>query len=276
MKTILFPTDFSVSANNALNYALELAKITAARLILLNAYQLPYSRADMIVSVMDILKEDSEAGLKATLDKIKQNPKFDGIRCETISRVGDVVSVSSELIQDLEIDLIVMGTKGASGLIETIIGSNTAGVIKSVKCPVLAIPEKAFYSVPHKIGFAYDLKELENPKDLRFLAHLAKLFNAEIQIYSVIAEADQEAIDRSAVQLKLSEYFRGIKLEIYFVVNGDIIDGIMKLVKANQPDWVVMVAKKYRLFESLFHSSMTKSMVFQTKKPLLVLHNYKS
>ncbi|HET6244406.1 MAG: universal stress protein [Bacteroidetes bacterium] len=276
MKNILFPTDFSSDANNALEYALELAKLNSAKIILLNAYHMPYNRADIMVSVMGILKEDSEAGLKQTLERIKKNPRFADINCETKSRIGDVVSVCAELIKDEDIDLIVMGTKGASGVLETIIGSNTASVVKNVACPVLAVPSNARYTTPRKIGFAYDLKEIKNAKDLRFLSQLIKIFNAELQIYSVIPEFEQEVIEKSQVQLKLSEYFNNVKTEIYFAVKGDIIEGIRELVESNKPDWTVMLAKKYTLFETIFHTSMTKTMVFQTDKPLLVLHNYNS
>ncbi|MDQ3190753.1 MAG: universal stress protein [Bacteroidota bacterium] len=276
MKNILCPTDFSENANNALDYALELALLTSSKIILLNAYQMPYNRADMMVSVMDILKEDSEAGLKLTMERIKKTPRYSTVEISTKSRIGDVVSLSSDLIKENDIDLIVMGTKGASGLIESIIGSNTASVIKSVECPVLAVPARAVYSLPKKVGFAYDMKEIDNTKDLRFLSEIVNSIKAQLQIYTVIAEFENQIVEKSQLQLKLNDYFRNIKTEIFFAVKGDIIEGIRELVDANNPDWTVMIAKKYTLFESLFHTSMTKTMVFQTDKPLLVLHNYSS
>nr|MBA3901125.1 universal stress protein [Bacteroidota bacterium] len=254
MNNILFPTDFSKNAKHALGFALELAKKNNAKILLFNAYQLPYNRADMMVSVMGILKEDSEAGLKDTVDQIKQNPLYAGIEIEVLSRVGDVVSTVTEIVKEKEIDLIVMGTKGESGLLETIIGSNTSSVIKNVNCPILAVPEKANYVIPKKMAFAYDLKEVENPKDLRFFGDFARSFDAQVQIYCIIPEPEKEAMEKPEASLRMNEFFHGLNTEIYFSVNGDIIEGIRDLIEENDPDWMVMVAKKYRLFESLFHT----------------------
>lgn len=276
MKNILCPTDFSKNAKNALDFALEIAKINKAKIILFNAYQLPYNRADMMVSVLGILKEDSEAGLKEIVTQIRQNPLFGEIECETISRMGDVVGTVGELIKERDIDLIVMGTKGESDIFDTIIGSNTTSVIKNINCPTLAVPEQAVYSEPKKMAFAYDLKEVENPRDIRFFSDLARKYGSNVQIFSVIPEAEKEAIEKPEAKLKLNEFFHGLNTEVYFAVSGDIIDGIRDLIKEYQPDWMVMVAKKYRLFESLFHTSMTRQMIFQSDKPLLVLHNFTS
>jgi nucleotide-binding universal stress UspA family protein len=276
MKNILFPTDFSANAKNALKFALELAITHSAKLYLLNAYQLPYNRADMMLSVMDILKEDSEGGLKQTLEEINKMPEYASVQCETLSKSGDVVSAVSEVISDFDIDLVIMGSKGESGVLEKLIGSNSSAVIKNITTPTLIVPEFAKYTAPKKIALSYDLKEIENPKDMRFLSAMTKTFFAEIQVFSVISESDSQKAQRADNNLQLENFFSGIKTEMYFTVNGDIIEGLQTLIKENQPDWLAMIAKKYTLFESLFHTSMTREMVFQTDKPMLILHNYTS
>jgi nucleotide-binding universal stress UspA family protein len=276
MKNILFPTDFSRNAKNAMAFALELAKKEKSKLILFNAYQLPYNRADMMVSVLGILKEDSEAGLRNLVEEIQKNPVYSELELEAISRVGDVVSTVNEIVKEKAVDLIVMGTKGESGIVEAIIGSNTTSVIKNVDCPILSVPEHASYVTPKEIAFAYDLKEVEDKKDIKFLASLVKSFDAKLQIYSVIPTQEKETVERPVAQQRMNEDFQGLDAHVHFAVNADIIEGIRDLIDAHNPDWMVMVAKKYTLFESLFHTSMTKQMVFQTEKPLLILHNFNS
>jgi nucleotide-binding universal stress UspA family protein len=276
MKNILFPTDFSANAHNALVFALELAKTHSAKLFLLNAYQLPYNRADMMLSVLDILKEDSEAGLKQTMEEIRNKPEFSMVALETLSKSGDVVSTVSEAVSEHDIDLVIMGSKGESGVLEKLIGSNSSSVIKNITTPALIVPEFAKYRIPQKIALSYDLKDIENPQDIRFLASAAKTYGAEIQVFSIISETDSAKMEKADIKLKLDNYFSGIKTEMYFNINGDIIEGLQTLIKENQPDWLAMIAKKYTLFESLFHTSMTREMVFQSDKPMLILHNYTS
>jgi nucleotide-binding universal stress UspA family protein len=275
MKHILFPTDFSANAYNALTYAVELARINNSKITLLNTYQMPYNRADMMVSVMGILKQDSEIGLKELVDKLSLNPKNKDIEIETLSLSGDLVSIIEDTMGTKEIDLIVMGTKGASGVLDTIIGSNTSSVIKNVKTPVLAIPEKAIFTDPASIAMAYDLKKVLNPQDIHFLVSLVKKFRAQLQILNVQADpGEDDFIKENALQY-LQPFINEINHELYIAKNSDIIDGVNELIKQNKPDMMVMIAKKYRLFESFFHTSMTEKMVFQTDIPLLILHDYK-
>lgn len=273
MKTILFPTDFSKNADNALKYALELAKRTSSGLILFNAYQMPHNRADIMVSIMDILKQDSEKGLKETLDKIKANPGYASVDCKTESHMGDVVSVADALVKEKNIELVVMGTRGASGLLETIIGSNTASMIQHVGCPVLAIPENCKYKIPAKICFAYDLKEIKNPADMQFLIQLASLFNAEIQVLNVRPDPQDQDMEQASAEVTLFHYLEGVKHDFFLSAAEDVIQGIQDFIKDHNIDMLVMVAHKYSFFEKIFHRSITRKLAFYTEIPLLALHD---
>ena len=153
INTIFVPTDFSEDADKALKYALELARKAKAKIIVFNSYEIPYSTSGMIVSVTDVLKEDAQRGIDDTLIKIKEWG-YNDVQTEGYIKSGGAIATITEQSVEKNADLIVMGTKGASGIQEVLIGSNTQGVIQNSDIPVLAIPKTSQYKEIEKIGLA--------------------------------------------------------------------------------------------------------------------------
>lgn len=273
MKNILFPTDFSDSAASALRYAVALAVKFRAKIHLLHTYQVPYNRGDVFMSLMDVLQKDSEEGLRKTAQELKSDIISADVSCETISQVGELTDVVDNITAEKSIDLIVMGTKGASGLQKEFFGSNTGAVIQKSKCPVLAIPEGYPFFAPKKIGLAYDLDRVKNNDAFSFLSHVAKEYNSEIVLCSVAEEASEEIVDHAVAGVKMSNYFENIKVSFYLSENDHIIEGINTFIKEKEIDWLVMIARHHTLFERLFHKSLTKEIAYHLQVPLLALHD---
>jgi nucleotide-binding universal stress UspA family protein len=130
MKTIIAPVDFSDNAINALQFAIELAKRVPAKLTILTAVQ---------------NKQEEEKAEKkfAMLEAKLKKSTVSKLNYEIVTMQGSFLSVMKKAIAAMNPDLIVMGTKGASGLKRILIGSNTVNVISKTKQPVLVIPESA-------------------------------------------------------------------------------------------------------------------------------------
>ena len=146
MKNILLPTDFSENSWNAIAYALQLFKNDTCMFHLLNTYtptifQYDYTNTGTAQhELADVMRENSEEKLEALVNKIKQaynNPKHS---FATMSAFNTLISELAELHEGHVMDMIIMGTQGASGLKEILFGSNTIHVIKNSKCPVIAVP----------------------------------------------------------------------------------------------------------------------------------------
>jgi nucleotide-binding universal stress UspA family protein len=147
MKTILVPTDFSKSAENALNYAVLIAQKENAKIILLNAYDILITSPvlvspEIIMEEIRILENNSKKQLQLLSKKIIEVKK---IKCETICKHGFTSEVILEISEKIKPDLIIMGTKGASGIKAVIRGSNTARVIENTNCPTIVQFQKRQY-----------------------------------------------------------------------------------------------------------------------------------
>ena len=149
MKRILIPTDFSENSWNAIKYGLALFQDSKNTFYLLHVNPIPaYSGAGSSVRaasrMMDeaLLKSNKE-DLDEIITKIKELPFNTEHTFISYSTHDYFIDCIKREVQDKTIDLIIMGTKGASGIKEITLGSNTGDVITRVKCPLLAVPENA-------------------------------------------------------------------------------------------------------------------------------------
>jgi len=268
MMKILIPTDFSENAQRAARYALALFG-DSARYTLVNAYQVPHSRSTMLISIADILKRDSEQLLKEELIKLEDEfPKLvDHLSIQ--AEMGQADIVLKKLVINNGFDLVVMGTKGATGLKSVLIGSVAANVIQHVPCAVLAIPDTTEPRSPQTILFAADDHTLNRDSVPEVLAYVANRNEAKVLILNVLKDGESaEAGNRTPVN-----NFGGIAHTYYFENGNDIGKVITDFAKEKDVDMMAMVRRKNDLFANLFGKSNTREMMQRTKLPLLVLPN---
>jgi len=264
MKTIIAPVDFSDASANALSFAAELSKRAAARLIVTHISQ----------------KGESESETKNKLNSIEADLKTSfgsGLNCESSLAQGDLINTLKKIIEAQQPDLIVMGTKGASGLKKILIGSNTVNVLANTKVPVLVIPEVAKFEnfinqEKNKVVLATDLNLLENEKALYILKEIALLVIApKISVLSVRPEnthlPDMKRMERDFL---LSFFTPELESERITVFGSNVINGInYYLDKNNDSGLVAMIARDSG---HLIQKHYTREMASHTHYPLLVLH----
>jgi nucleotide-binding universal stress UspA family protein len=187
MKRILLPTDFSDNARNAMEYALNMFGANDMEYIIVNIYAEPYSNTELLVSVDEILEKDSEKGLEEDHAYLKSLFPKESFQIQLWSKYGGLPFEINRICEEEKIDYIVMGTKGASGLKKVLIGSNTADVIKTVKTPVLSIPENIKYITLSQIAFTTDYDSLNDKHALDPLVWIAKEKHSQIKIVNVRA-----------------------------------------------------------------------------------------
>ena len=139
-KSILVPTDLSPGAEEALDYACELATKLGAKIHLLNvigipALGVPELGVAVTASVIDSLIQDNQNAL----DRLKESKKCSAEFGEVLLRTGDARDVINQTAKELGVDLIVMGTHGRPGLAHFLMGSVAERVVRTAPCPVLTL-----------------------------------------------------------------------------------------------------------------------------------------
>jgi nucleotide-binding universal stress UspA family protein len=139
-KNILVPTDLSDCADEALDYACELAQKLDATLHLLHvigvpALGVPELGVAVTSSVIDSLIQDNQVALDKLASARRGNTRIG----EVMLRTGDARDTIDEAAREVAADLIVMGTHGRHGISRALLGSITEAVIRTAPCPVLAV-----------------------------------------------------------------------------------------------------------------------------------------
>lgn len=271
MKTILVPTDFSDSANNACNYAIELARKTKAKLILFHVFQIPVpvNEVPVVVVSVDDLRKESLGRLKHYAKEIKRNNAKD-VEVESIVSAGFAIDEIIEITKEKNIDLIVMGIVGGSRLNE-ILGSTTTGVVRKTTVPVLIVPDNARFKQIDKIAFACDYSQISNRTVLAMLFEFVKLFTSRILVVNVIAKEEITTTEKAVSGMQLENYLKDVDHTIHFPVHSDVIEGINEFVKDTDSAMIAMIPHKHNIFQRIFSTSNTKKMAFHTHIPLLML-----
>jgi len=276
MKTILVPTDFSDNADNALYFAIELAKKQNAKLVLIHAFQLPIVVAavpyDIINNEKLELKKDAENNLKAQCLKIKHSGN---LTYEYILEEGDTVDVILKHAKEKKADIIIMGTKGASGLKAVLFGSITESVIEKTELPVLAIPNKTKFSTPIKtITFAtnYNLNEIESIKKL---IEIAVVLESKIKILHI---TDEDITNEHEVNL-MNKFMKLVNSEITFkpitfqIIHGkNITQQLLNLISSGNTDMLVLSTHYKNFMKNLLKKNITKQVVLKTTIPIVAFH----
>lgn len=265
---ILLPTDFSENADIATEYAFKLAEKSQGKVTVLHAYDLPYSDRSMSTSLLEVMKENAESNMKDYEKALKSRYSTP---FESLVRLGNPIRLITETSRLDSIDMVVMGTKGASGLEEVLIGSNAASVIQNTQKPVLVIPPVATYTDIDKIIFATDLDPRVKEQPLQRLREFAQLNNSSIDL--VYVQTEKAPADGS--RKFYSSNLEGVNHEFTILKSGDIEKSISAEAEKEKANLITAIAKRYGFFEGLFHRSMTNKLAYHSRLPLLVLHEPK-
>ncbi|UPK67256.1 universal stress protein [Chitinophaga filiformis] len=279
MKTILALTDFSDCANNAVNFAVQSAKILPAEIILLHAFDV---QSNLYTDYIGVEKEFNNSLLDDASKKLQDiKTSIEATEQVTVCTKlfkGTVKDAVREAVGVVDVDLIVMGTMGASWLKEKLWGSTTAAIIGSTDVPVMAVPHGYEWRKPEKMLLATNHFEKE-PDILNYVFELADLYMARLQVTVFTGETEKTA---AAV-----EHFRNIPqyekllqrqypeetLPVSHLYGPDFGETLQKFIEEKEIDILVMInyQKEEGIWSRLFHPSQTKRMSYHTSVPLLAL-----
>jgi len=261
--------DFSGCAKNALEYAIDFAKSTEARITLLHAYQIPIPAAEAGLTIDANIAEDF---ILEGQNKMKQIYSDYPDLAELAEPFEIKMSFASDAIvntaKEVEADMIIMGTHGANNAIDELMGSNTLHVIKKCHLPVLAVPANTEKFKISEILFSYDYKSINNKELIQPLIDFALAFGAKLHIIHITDKLDrvhQGAIGEAKI---LEQFLKGIPHHYHMTEGEHIEDSILEYIKTHQIDTLAVMPRRHNLFEKLFQSSVTKQLVHHSNVPI--------
>ncbi len=288
MKTILLPTNFSKASQNALEFAIDIAKKADAKIIVAHAYTLTSINDEPFPVVFDNVLEETKEYLKSQLDSVCayiSSIKTDSgktLNAQYILQYNIPEEEIKELAARHHVDLIVMGTNNPAGL-QNVLGSTVQNIIGNTDVPILVIHEDTPVKPFNKIDFA--IEELsENISSVKNIIELADLYNAEITLLHIEQYArsfqEYEKISESETASKILNSVKKITnynhIKYKTVLSDAVEEGLSKSVNEDNSDLLSLIYKERNWIDELFHKSVIKSVLKKFSMPILILHSNKS
>jgi nucleotide-binding universal stress UspA family protein len=268
MKNILVPFDFSHHSRNALEYAAQLAAKSDAKLCIFHAYD----RSEVLEGVK------VATTVSAMEDTIKKLSKRYGVNEKKITGKvvqGEFIEEVLQFIKESKFSLIVVGTRGASGLRELLLGSYTVNLMQEVRgIPMLVVPEKADFIHLRNILLCSDLHEIADDNALDLVKEMAMLFNADVRLAHVEKGAGGNPTYEKVLEKRREMHLFEPEVDCTYkrIVASDLLSGIkFYMDKKGDNDMVAMVYREHSFIETIFGMNHAHEMAYHTTVPLLVL-----
>ena len=273
MKNILVPTDFSECARFAVNTAIAIAKQNNATIHLLHVVDIPLTSYDVGMNTYENIPETMFLmdHAKKNMERLVAEPIFKDVTITSTVEFDLTYSRITNEATEKKVDLIVMGSHGASGFKELVLGSNTERVVRFSECPVLTVKKDHTSFNPTNIVLASDFIEDSKPFFQSFLNFYA-LFDAHLHLLKVNTALNFETTKTSR---KLMEDFivnhnlehKNCSVHIYNDNSEE--DGIINFCDEVDAELIVIGTHGRTGLSHLINGSLTEAVINHAKRPIL-------
>lgn len=278
MKNVLLLTDFSNASINAITYAVQLFKgqettfyvlHTFAPVVMYHAITLN----DITVNHKDIAHTFEESTLnkiKKIIDPIASKIYDQKHIFKPVASFNTLLAGIHELTDGCQIECIIMGTKGATGLSEVFIGSETMYVIKNTKIPVIGIPAGYQFVKPRELLFVTDYGIGTKQVGLSLLNDVATFFKGRL-VFLNAYQGDALSEKQLSHKNELDTYFQHHAIPTQTPSGMNVLEAIEDYHASHRIDLLVLVHNKHNFFENLLFTPVVRKVVHNSNVPFLIL-----
>ncbi|WP_298903068.1 universal stress protein [uncultured Psychroserpens sp.] len=278
MKNILLPTDFSENALNAIHYAMSFYQYEPCKFYLLNVQKVSSFVTDDLMAMrpsdtlFNSLIDASMKRLEILITELEE--QYANVLHEFEPKVDydNFIDAIQQVVNKNQIDMIVMGTRGASIIGKKLFGSHTVSVFQRCSCPVLAIPNDYNYRTIKTVAFTSNYYTAYNSEDLLPLINLVEHHNYDVHIIHV-KEAERLSEYQENNRAFLDSCFSNVNHSFIMLEEERLFDAVTNYMTANNIDLLAMMSRKHSFLERLFITHPAESFAFNLKVPLLVMEN---
>lgn len=279
MKKILVPIDFSDTSIHALKVACQLALRTDASLYLLHVnemipYVIPVTEYAYTATAVDIETHNREK--YENIQKVKKNilseARYSNLDITVAIEAGIMVPVVKKVAEDEFADLIVIGTLGASGWKEVLIGSNTERVIRHAPCPVLVIPEGIHDFKVERVLVPTTLKPNQLPV-FKMVKAWQEIFGFDVE--ALFLSEPLDALLRENIEKEKNRILEAAGLHhVYMHINTLHVkeeDAIRSYAKEAEAELIIMGTHQRHGLSHLLFGSLTEDTANHAHVPVLAV-----
>jgi nucleotide-binding universal stress UspA family protein len=259
MINVIIPVDFSETSINAANYGAKMyANRSDVNIILYHFYS----------------SKDDAAKAKEDLETFKKELESITSHFEIVVESGNSFIESLAAYAHVRtVFMIIMGLTGKSAIAQRFSGTNTLKMAEQNVCPVLIIPPAATYNPINNVLMASEMRSVEDTPVLLAVKRILADVKPNLHILNIddshyISLTKGFKLERDEMEKLLSDF----NPEFYFMRLFDFHESINLFVDDKNIDMIIMGPKYHSFFERLFKTQHTKKMIYQSKVPVLTVH----
>lgn len=269
---ILIPTDFSENAWSAAIYAIKLYAKEPCTFYFSHAWSyISGSRTYVSPTYIDTLQERSKEQLAELKNRALAESTNKDHNFATIFSLDSLIDSIKMAVQKFEVNLVVMGTKGATGAKEFLFGSNTVSVMQKVRqCPLLLIPKNHEFEIPAQLAFPTDFTRSYG-EDLKPIQNLAELYNSKINILHIIGKQQLSDIQNSnleTLKINLKDYRHSFN---WIPEEGRKQHSISGFIEEKKVNILTMIDYEHNIIENIIKEPVIKKIGYHSIIPFLVV-----
>ncbi|HEX5553314.1 MAG TPA: universal stress protein, partial [Chitinophagaceae bacterium] len=263
MKRFIVPTDFSINAQHASAYAVQLARQLSASITLMHAYEAPVPVSEYEIGSLHFEAMKGEIIDRLNERKLELEQEFGKeVPIDTVVFNDNLIDNIKKLYGDPEAKLAVIGLTGA-GMVNFFLGSNTLNIVNSVGRIVLTVPPYAEFRPIRKVVFACDMWNVAVTVPAERIKRIMTLLNAELLVLN-IQKPQAPSPEAEAEKETLEQMLKGIPFSFHAIKKRNIIAAIKDFAKEQQADLIAIIPRKYDFLENLLRTNHTKAMLFKS------------
>ena len=264
MNTIIIPTDFSATAENAMHYGAKLAGLMNASVLLVHVYQVPINmnEAPVMMIAPEELKNSADKGLERLREELQQ--AYNGLNVAIESRLGDLNEELQDLCKERDPFAVVIGSKGIRGFERMLFGNTSLSVIRHAHYPVITVPEKYTGFATERIVLAADFKT-DAPLPVEHIKTIVRELKAKLHIVHIAQEGDTSNPDAFLHQLK------EINTSYKSIAHSDVLKGLQTFMQQEAADMLLIFPHDHTLFERLFFRLHAEDIITSLEVPVMAI-----
>jgi nucleotide-binding universal stress UspA family protein len=238
LKNVLFTTDFSSASLDALPYAGAIVRAFGGKLHLCHIE----ATAPLSAGLADPhLYEAAGKEAADNLAALRRLPVLKGLQPALVLAEGDFKAELLKIVSQSQIDLVVAGTSGRTGLRKMLLGSVTEEICRDVACPILTVgPGLIQTEAPFKrILFPTNLSELSK-RTVPYIGILAQRFGAQVTVLHVVQQYESKLVESSRAEMSIGfPELDSFKPE-FLVTAGNVTENVLRIAEEKKADLIAM------------------------------------
>jgi nucleotide-binding universal stress UspA family protein len=275
MKTILAPTDFSVSSINAVNYAADLAYSINAKLVLIHAIPFPIVVSEISVpgDFIDDMMDASQRDMDELYEQIQSRTKGK-ISISTEIKIGSIEQEIENISSKERPLAVIMGLRSGKTFERALMGNSTFHIMNHVGFPTVIIPEGVHFREIRTIGMACDLKQMDGQLPFETINEWLYLFKSSIEIIHISAPGKDLKSEQAAESVAIQNRLQTFKPRFHFLSGDNIAEELNEFIKTHPLDLLMVFPRNHGIF-GLFHKKKSTFIVTHQQLPILSIHDVK-